>query len=121
MTTWQDTVMLYSQIETKFAMTPDEVMWQWLVKEQARISFEAGQESKVQLVADLQETVNRMLQDNSELTVALEHAQADERKAASQLVGHYLRQKVQNGETVIAETRIMWLEEAILKGERPNG
>jgi hypothetical protein len=46
-------------------------------------------------------------------------ARADERKAAIQLVGHYLRQKVQNGETVIAETRIMWLEEAILKGERP--
>jgi hypothetical protein len=48
----------------------------------------------------------------------LEEARADERKAASQLVGHYLRQKVQNGETVIAETRIMWLEDALLKGER---
>jgi hypothetical protein len=54
-----------------------------------------------------------------EIDKALEQARTDERKAASQLVGRYLRQKVHYEEAVIAETRIMWLEEAILKGERP--
>jgi hypothetical protein len=90
-----------------------------LLTKQAQLSFEAGEQSRTRLIADLQETVNRMMQDNSTLTVTLEQARTDERKAASQLVGRYLRQKVHYEEAVIAETRIMWLEEAILKGERP--
>jgi hypothetical protein len=80
MTSWQDTVMTYEQIERKFAMTPEEVMWQWLSKSQAQLSFEAGEQSKARLIADLQETVNSMLQDNSELTVALEHERQEGRR-----------------------------------------
>jgi hypothetical protein len=70
---WQDTVMTYEQIERKFAMTPEEVMWQWLSKSQAQLSFEAGEQSRTRLIADLRETVNRMMADNSELVVKLEH------------------------------------------------
>jgi hypothetical protein len=66
------------------------------------------------------EEVSQFLDDHVRITNrAVDQARADERKAASQLVGRYLRQKVHYEEAVIAETRIMWLEEAILKGERP--
>jgi transcriptional regulator NrdR family protein len=83
---WQDTVMTYEQIERKFAMTPEEVMWQWLSKSQAQLSFEAGEQSKARLIADLQETVNSMLQDNSELTVALEHERQEGRREGLELM-----------------------------------
>jgi hypothetical protein len=86
MTTWQDTVMTYEQIERKFAMTPEEVMWQWLSKSQAQLSFEAGEQSRTRLIADLRETVNRMMADNSELVVKLEHERQEGRREGLELM-----------------------------------
>jgi hypothetical protein len=124
MTSWKDTVMSRERrkeliVARSRQQHVPESQEDMLLSQQAQLSFEAGEQSRTRLIADLQETVNRMMQDNSTLTVTLEQARTDERKAASQLVGRYLRQKVHYEEAVIAETRIMWLEEAILKGERP--
>jgi hypothetical protein len=124
MTSWKDTVMSRERrkeliVARSRQQHVPESQEDMLLTKQAQLSFEAGEQSRTRLIADLQETVNRMMQDNSTLTVTLEQARTDERKAASQLVGRYLRQKVHYEEAVIAETRIMWLEEAILKGERP--
>jgi hypothetical protein len=56
---------------------------------QAQLSFEAGEQSKARLIADLQETVNSMLQDNSELTVALEHERQEGRREVVEWVENH--------------------------------
>jgi hypothetical protein len=75
MTSWEDTVM---RLEDR--VLADFPNIDACLDRQAKLSFEAGEQSRTRLIADLQETVNRMLQDNSELTVALEHERQEGRR-----------------------------------------
>jgi hypothetical protein len=88
MTTWKDTVMSLKEIN---AVQPlNEYVWlKSVLDEQAQLSFEAGEQSKARLIADLQETVNSMLQDNSELTVALEHERQEGRREVVEWVENH--------------------------------
>jgi hypothetical protein len=123
MTTWKDTVMSKLAVNRIIGPHGSNIpLWvKWdltqpdydLCSKQAKLSFEAGEQSRARLIADLQETVNSMMQDNSTLTVALEHARADERKA----IGKWLKDKQNPDE--------LWIKvwetdtDALLRGERP--
>jgi hypothetical protein len=85
MTSWQDTVMSRERrkelivARSRQQHVPDSQLDMLLTK-QAQLSFEAGEQSKARLIADLQATVNSMLQDNSELVVKLEHERQEGRR-----------------------------------------
>jgi hypothetical protein len=126
---WQDTVMSKLAVNRIIGPHGSNIpLWvKWdltqpdydLCSKQAQLSFEAGEQSRARLIADLQETVNSMMQDNSTLTVALEQARADERKA----IGGWLDSKPVKRSSFAQCYRKVIDEEidALLKGERPNG
>jgi hypothetical protein len=94
MTSWKDTVMSQTKKRVEvpsvlggFASpVAGSVSIKGELEQQAQLSFEAGEQSRARLIADLQETVNRMLQDNSELVVKLEHERQEGRREVCMLV-----------------------------------
>jgi hypothetical protein len=91
MTSWKDTVMSRERrkeliVARSRQQHVPESQEDMLLSQQAQLSFEAGEQSRARLIADLQETVNRMLQDNSELVVKLEHERQEGRREVCMLV-----------------------------------
>jgi hypothetical protein len=119
MTSWQDTVMSRERrkeliVARSRQQHVPESQEDMLLTKQAQLSFEAGEQSRARLIADLQATVNSMMQDNSELAVALEHAQADERKA----IGEWLDKEQRRG-TIIFRYTLSGID-GLLRGESPK-
>jgi hypothetical protein len=92
MTSWKDTVKFQCRCVSRSEIANDGYhhvacwgRYQGQL-EQAQLSFEAGEQSKAKLIADLQATVNSMMQDNSTLTVALEHERQEGRREVCMLV-----------------------------------
>jgi hypothetical protein len=117
---WQDTVMRKQQVNAVLTRNGNNIpSWsKWdakhpdyqLCAKQAQLSFEAGEQSKARLIADLQATVNSMLQDNSELTVALEHERQEGRREVVEWVDtnrYWLHE-----EHSWQEQKAKWLKEA---------
>jgi hypothetical protein len=95
MTTWQDTVMSRERrkeliVARSRQQHVPESQEDMLLTKQAQLSFEAGEQSKARLIADLQETVNRMMADNSELVVKLEHERQEGRREAIKIIEYIL-------------------------------
>jgi hypothetical protein len=97
MTSWEDTVMSRERrkeliVARSRQQHVPESQEDMLLTKQAQLSFEAGEQSKARLIADLQETVNRMLQDNSELVVKLEHERQEGRREVVEWVEDHSNQ-----------------------------
>jgi hypothetical protein len=115
MTSWKDTVMSRERrkeliVARSRQQHVPESQEDMLLSQQAQLSFEAGEQSKARLIADLQETVNSMLQDNSTLTVALEHERQEGRREVVEWVDtnrYWLHE-----EHSWQEQKAKWLKEA---------
>jgi hypothetical protein len=115
MTSWKDTVMSRERrkeliVARSRQQHVPESQEDMLLSQQAQLSFEAGEQSRARLIADLQETVNRMMADNSELVVKLEHERQEGRREVVEWVDtnrYWLHE-----EHSWQEQKAKWLKEA---------